>query len=576
MSNIKSNRKLAAIMFADIVSYSRLMGVNEKEALKLVKDFDSISISIVEKYDGKIIKKNGDQIFCEFSSAKNAVDASIIIQERLHKYNDSRPIDFKLEVRIGIHIGDVVKENNDIFGDGVNVAARIQPLSEPGGISISGTVSEALSSHPEYKLVPKGEQELKNIVNKHSIFNVKTGYETGDIAPVKANTINLYKSLLYIFPIIIISIIILFYKRSNGVLVQTTNKNIFISKILSMDFKDIDFDLVGFTKSMGEDEIVKILSIPNVQLQNINDDEKHSIYDEILSNMMYNKKEYTIKTHYDYEESSKYAGNSINDYNEYDIYMFGMALMGMSKKSLNQTFNNHFKGSIFEIIDLSTSNIHETFAPIIYKIYNGSTFTGNYVANLVKIEFDAQDGDGVSISLDGKSFISERRGISREISFIINDWIESVVTSIDKSYIKISGVYKDEYLLKFSPDNKDKIKKRMILNVVRYLYFLENSNRDSIKSIRFNDLMDYKARVDTDTNSTFYQEFYRESNPTMSQYELDNIKSKSWFPHSEGHLAYDMLTKLKIVEIYDSTASAIIYSKDNPYVKIKVGDYLEF
>lgn len=89
------------------------------------------------------------------------------------------PKDFKLEVRIGIHIGDVVKsEDGDIHGDGVNVAARIQPIASPGCICVSGSVSDALSSHPYYDVISKGEQELKNILQKHSIFQVKTGYET--------------------------------------------------------------------------------------------------------------------------------------------------------------------------------------------------------------------------------------------------------------------------------------------------------------------------------------------------------------------------------------------------------------
>ena len=179
--NNKSDRKLAAIMFADIVSYSRLMGTNETETLKLLKDFENISYPIVDRFDGSIIKKNGDQIFCEFASAKNAVDASLKLQKELGQYNDSRPKDFKLEIRIGIHIGDVVKrEDGDIHGDGVNVASRIQPLANPGGICISGSVSESISSHPNYDIISKGEQELKNILQKHSIFQVTTGFETID------------------------------------------------------------------------------------------------------------------------------------------------------------------------------------------------------------------------------------------------------------------------------------------------------------------------------------------------------------------------------------------------------------
>ena len=196
--NNTSDRKLAAIMFADIVSYSRLMGTNETEALKLLKDFENISNPIVDKFTGSIIKKNGDQIFCEFASAKNAVDASLKLQNKLGQYNDSRPKDFKLEIRIGIHIGDIVKrEDGDIHGDGVNVAARIQPLASPGGICISGAVSESLSSHPNYDIISKGERELKNILQKHSIFQVKTGFETIDQNDLQISSIISKNNIIY-------------------------------------------------------------------------------------------------------------------------------------------------------------------------------------------------------------------------------------------------------------------------------------------------------------------------------------------------------------------------------------------
>ena len=85
MPKNKSNRKLAAIMFADIVSYSRMMGANEEESLKLLQDFENISSEIVNEHEGQIIKKNGDEIFCEFGSSKNAVDASLALQKELGK-----------------------------------------------------------------------------------------------------------------------------------------------------------------------------------------------------------------------------------------------------------------------------------------------------------------------------------------------------------------------------------------------------------------------------------------------------------------------------------------------------------
>ena len=94
----KDKRKLAAIMFIDIVGYSRMMGLNEERTLKILKDFENIGSSLIKENDGSIIKKIGDELFCEFSSAKKAVDSALAIQNALQSYNDSRPKDFKLQV----------------------------------------------------------------------------------------------------------------------------------------------------------------------------------------------------------------------------------------------------------------------------------------------------------------------------------------------------------------------------------------------------------------------------------------------------------------------------------------------
>tara|TARA_B100001123_G_C15218739_1_gene990334 strand:+ start:460 stop:1416 length:957 start_codon:yes stop_codon:yes gene_type:complete len=176
----KDKRKLAAILFVDVVGYSRMMANNEERTLELLKDFDNICSPIISDNEGNIIKKVGDELFCEFSSAKQAVDCSLEIQKAIQPYNDSRPKDFKLQVRIGIHVGDIVLRDGDVFGDGVNVASRIQPFSSPGGICISNAVKESISSHPNYKIISEGQQELKNIIEKHTLYRVETGYEIVD------------------------------------------------------------------------------------------------------------------------------------------------------------------------------------------------------------------------------------------------------------------------------------------------------------------------------------------------------------------------------------------------------------
>jgi len=176
----KDKRKLAAIMFADVVGYSRMMASNEERTLELLKDFENICSPIISDNEGMIIKKVGDELFCEFSSAKQAVDSSLAIQKAIQPYNDSRPKDFKLQVRIGIHVGDIVLRDGDVFGDGVNVASRIQPFASPGGICISSAVKEAVSSHPNYNIKSEGQQELKNIIAKHTLYKVETGFEIAE------------------------------------------------------------------------------------------------------------------------------------------------------------------------------------------------------------------------------------------------------------------------------------------------------------------------------------------------------------------------------------------------------------
>ena len=576
MSDNKSNRKLAAIMFADIVSYSRLMGANETEAFKLVKDFDSISIPLVEKHDGKVIKKNGDQIFCEFSSVKNAVDASLLIQEKLHKYNDSRPVDFKLEVRIGIHIGDVIKENNDIFGDGVNVAARIQPLAAPGGISISGTVSEALSSHPEYKLVAKGEQELKNIVNKHSIYNVETGYETVDIVRGPLNSPKSFSAKLFLLVLSVGALAsILFFLIDDSLTNEEERKGFFVGKVLSYDTVSMDFDLINFLQSMGDEKIKKFFDADDaIELRSIDKNEKTLIYDEIITNLNFDDDEYFLKTHYDYVDACKSTGSNIANYNEIQIYNIATRLIGLAPGGLDKVLDENYNSSIFEIIN-SSSSLHLGIAPIIYEIYKNNKPSGDYIASLAFIEFIRNDNDGtMTIGLDGDSFITQRDLISSQISYFANKHIRNHIGVFDESRIKISSISEDEYIIKFSKEHKPRLKKRMILSAEREFIFNGN-NKDSLATIRYDELVSYKLNVDNNKNSILYTDFYRKDNPSWSNDELVKMSEGIWFSnHDEGALNIELGITIKIIEVYDSTATGIIYNKENPYIDLKIGDNL--
>ncbi len=177
----KLSRKLAAIMFTDIVGYSQMMSKDEDLTFKLLEEYDSIVTPIIDQHNGQILKKIGDGLFCEFSSAIEAVECSIEIQKLLHKFNKTAAKNFELMVRIGLHVGDVIKKGNDLFGDGVNVAARIEPLAPAGGIYVSDSIYSAISSHPRFKIINIGQHSLKNINKEHTLHQILTGFEIDSI-----------------------------------------------------------------------------------------------------------------------------------------------------------------------------------------------------------------------------------------------------------------------------------------------------------------------------------------------------------------------------------------------------------
>lgn len=165
-------RRLAAIMFSDICGYSRIMGENESRALELV----GMSSSCIEEatgiYGGRVIKKMGDGVLVEFPSAVNAVQCALDVQKAVAKHNASASPDERFLLRIGIHVGDVVVSDGDILGDGVNVASRIEPLAEPGGICISRDVFDLVHSKISIETVNLGPKDLKNISRRIDIYQV--------------------------------------------------------------------------------------------------------------------------------------------------------------------------------------------------------------------------------------------------------------------------------------------------------------------------------------------------------------------------------------------------------------------
>jgi adenylate cyclase len=175
------HRKLAAIMFTDMVGYGALAQRNEALALELLEEHRRLLRSVFPKHQGSEIKTIGDGFLVEFSSALAAVKCGIEIQETIAKRTSVNPPEGVFQVRIGIHLGDVVRRDNDVIGDGVNIAARIEPLAGPGSICISQQVFDQVEKRVANSLKSMGRMTLKNITEPLEVYWVE--YEGATSSP---------------------------------------------------------------------------------------------------------------------------------------------------------------------------------------------------------------------------------------------------------------------------------------------------------------------------------------------------------------------------------------------------------
>ncbi len=167
-------RRLTAILAADVVGYSRLMGIDEAGTLKAVNRHRVELIEpAIARHRGRLVKLLGDGLLAEFSSVVNAVACAVDIQRGITLNNEQVPEDRRIRFRIGVNLGDVIVENGDIFGDGVNVAARLEAVAEPGGIAVSSSVRDHVGGRLDLGFDDRGRQTLKNIQQQVHVYAVR-------------------------------------------------------------------------------------------------------------------------------------------------------------------------------------------------------------------------------------------------------------------------------------------------------------------------------------------------------------------------------------------------------------------
>ena len=180
-------RKLTAILSADVKGYSRLMGEDEEATVRTLTTYRQVMTTLIQQHRGRVVDSPGDNLLAEFASAVDAVRCAVEVQHELRVRNAELPDQRKMEFRIGINVGDVIIEGERLYGDGVNIAARLEGLAEPGGICISGTVYDQIKNKLPLEYESLGEQVVKNIAEPVRVWRVLLEPE-GAVSAVEAES----------------------------------------------------------------------------------------------------------------------------------------------------------------------------------------------------------------------------------------------------------------------------------------------------------------------------------------------------------------------------------------------------
>jgi TolB-like protein len=181
---VRVGRRLSAIVAADVAGYSRLMGLDEVGTARTLREHRKVTDALVSKRGGRLVKTTGDGVLLEFPSVVDAVECAVAIQAVMAQRNEGLPADRRMLFRIGINLGDILIEGDDILGDGVNVAARLEGIAEPGGICISSSAYDQVRGRVAVNFIDLGEQTLKNIVRPIRAYAVGVRADAHQSAPL--------------------------------------------------------------------------------------------------------------------------------------------------------------------------------------------------------------------------------------------------------------------------------------------------------------------------------------------------------------------------------------------------------
>ena len=269
-----AQRKMAAIFAADVVGYSKLMAQNEKLTLFRLKETRKTTDEIINNLNGRIFSTAGDSIMAEFASPVDAVEAAIEIQNRLKKNISDTSDNIIIEFRMGVNLGDIMVQDNNLYGDNVNIAARLEAVSKPGEICISEKVFQEIKNKVDVKFKFFGNKKLKNISEKINIYisNLNETEENGKSKKFNFKTIGL--SALALLSLIILSFTLYNFYFSEKIDYNQNAKNVIDSINSSEDLQS--------SKSEVDDKTLKISLMEfQIQSENFNEESLNILMSEI-------------------------------------------------------------------------------------------------------------------------------------------------------------------------------------------------------------------------------------------------------------------------------------------------------
>ena len=269
-----AQRKMAAIFAADVVGYSKLMAQNEKLTLFRLKETRKTTDEIINNLNGRIFSTAGDSIMAEFASPVDAVEAAIEIQNRLKKNISDTSDNIIIEFRMGVNLGDIMVQDNNLYGDNVNIAARLEAVSKPGEICISEKVFQEIKNKVDVKFKFFGNKKLKNISEKINIYisNLNETEENGKSKKFNFKTMGL--SVLALLSLIILSFTLYNFYFSEKIDYNQNAKNV-IDSINSTE------DLQSSTSEVDDKTLKISLMEFQIQSENFNEESLNILMSEI-------------------------------------------------------------------------------------------------------------------------------------------------------------------------------------------------------------------------------------------------------------------------------------------------------